>query len=65
MAEDDRNETLSDFEDVVNMTASDLEKWLDTEESKEVGQKGSGGGESTGHRSGRRARCTTRRGGTP
>ncbi|MDA2889321.1 DUF3140 domain-containing protein [Mycolicibacterium sp. BiH015] len=46
--------TYDDFEDAVNMTASELKKWLDTEESKAVGQKSSGGGESTGHRSGRR-----------
>jgi len=34
------------------MTAAELEKWLKSDESKEVGQK-SGGGESTGHESGR------------
>ena len=34
------------------MTAAELEKWLKSDESKEVGQK-SGGGESTGHGSGR------------
>ncbi|MFB1294949.1 DUF3140 domain-containing protein [Mycobacterium sp. pW049] len=50
---DDRS-TYDDFKDAVNMTASELEKWLDTDESKAVGQKSSGGGESTGHRSGRR-----------
>jgi hypothetical protein len=36
------------------MTASDLEKWLDTDESKQVGQKPSSGGESVGHDSGRK-----------
>ena len=36
------------------MTASQLEDWLGTEESQSVGQKGSDGGESTGHESGRR-----------
>ena len=35
------------------MTAGELEKWLGTDESKKVGQKG-GAGESTGHASGRR-----------
>jgi hypothetical protein len=55
MAEDDeRSETLADFTDAVNMTASELDRWLDTDESKGVGQKSSEGGESTGHRSGRR-----------
>lgn len=50
----DDQTTYDDFKDAVNMTASQLKKWLDTEESKAVGQKSSGGGESTGHRSGRR-----------
>jgi hypothetical protein len=54
MADDtDRSTTYKEFNDTVNMTASELEKWLDTTESKEVGQK-SGGGESTGHESGRK-----------
>lgn len=35
------------------MSASQLEKWLESEESKKVGQKQEGG-ESTGHESGRR-----------
>jgi hypothetical protein len=42
-----------DFDGAVNMTASELEKWLKTDESRAVGQK-DGGGESTGHASGRR-----------
>jgi hypothetical protein len=42
------------FGDAVNMTASELERWLETDESKEVGFKDSGGGESVGHASGRR-----------
>ena len=46
-------DTWQDFRDTVNMTAGELEKWLGTEQSKEVGQK-DGGGESTGHASGRR-----------
>jgi Protein of unknown function (DUF3140) len=50
----DENETAwQEFRDVVNMTAGELEKWLGTDESKEVGQK-SGASESTGHASGRR-----------
>ncbi|MGW4435571.1 DUF3140 domain-containing protein [Streptomyces sp. NPDC004596] len=40
------------FGDAVNMTAGELEKWLETDESKSVGQ--SDGGESLGHGSGRR-----------
>ena len=47
------NETWSEFRKIVNMTASELDKWLQSDESKKVGQK-SGGKESTGHSSGRR-----------
>ncbi|HEX6402375.1 MAG TPA: DUF3140 domain-containing protein [Pseudonocardiaceae bacterium] len=43
----------AEFDAAVNMTASELERWLDTAESKEVGQR-KGGGESVGHQSGRR-----------
>jgi hypothetical protein len=50
---DDEGDTSKEFEAAVNMTASELEKWLATDESKSVGQKSGGGGESTGHESGR------------
>ena len=50
---DDHEETREQFADAVNMTASELQDWLGTEQSREVGQK-SGGGESTGHEMGRR-----------
>lgn len=53
MADDERQSTLRDFEDAVNMTPKQLEDWLGTDESKAVGQK-DGGGESVGHESGRR-----------
>ena len=46
------DEVWDDWQDAVNMTASELEKWLDTEESRSVGQK-DGGHESIGHQSGR------------
>ena len=49
---DDHEQTSKEFHDVVNMTAKELDKWLHTDESKSVGQK-SGGGEATGHASGR------------
>jgi hypothetical protein len=42
----------AEFGDAVNMTASELEKWLATPESKKAGDHGSGG-EATGHASGR------------
>ena len=48
------SDAASDFDAAVNMTASELEKWLGTDESKAVGQKKDGSGESTGHQSGRR-----------
>jgi len=51
---DDNHDTKKEFDDAVNMTASELEKWLGTDESKSVGQKSGGSGESTGHESGRR-----------
>ncbi|WP_300973934.1 DUF3140 domain-containing protein [Sphingomonas sp. LHG3406-1] len=54
---DAKKEIVSDFRDAVNMTPSQLEKWLATAESREVGWKGEdgqGSGESVGHKSGRR-----------
>lgn len=51
---DSQDQTRDEFNGAVNMTASEIEKWLDTDESQEVGQKSSSGGESTGHHSGRR-----------
>ncbi|MGY1835555.1 DUF3140 domain-containing protein [Blastococcus sp. SYSU DS0510] len=53
MATDDPDTTRRAFGEAVNMTAGELEKWLETEESRSVGQK-DGDGESTGHASGRR-----------
>ncbi|MEU6393241.1 DUF3140 domain-containing protein [Streptomyces sp. NPDC046939] len=52
-SDDDREGTIKEFGEVVNMTPSALKKWLDTDESKSVGQS-DGGGESVGHASGRR-----------
>ena len=51
--DDGERQIADEFGKAVNMTAKELESWLDTEESKAVGQK-DGGGESTGHESGRR-----------
>ncbi|MFD2572941.1 DUF3140 domain-containing protein [Spirosoma soli] len=48
----EKKEIKQEFDDVVNMSASQLEKWLKTEESKSVGQKKDGATESTGHKSG-------------
>ncbi len=46
--------SAKEFGELVNMTPKELEDFLETDESKAVGQKSSGGGESTGHASGRR-----------
>jgi hypothetical protein len=52
MAADKASDNIyADFKNQVNMTASELEKWLDTEESKSVGQD-SGDGTSIGRKSG-------------
>jgi hypothetical protein len=45
------DDVWDDWRDAVNMTAKELEGWLETDESGSVGQ---GDGESVGHRSGRR-----------
>ena len=53
----DADQTRKDFDDAVNMTAAEIEKFLDTPESQEVGWKGETGHEDTesvGHQSGRR-----------
>ncbi len=49
----DDAQTLKEFQEVVNMTASEIEQWLETGHSKEVGQKQDGESEATGHQSGR------------
>lgn len=49
----DVKSVIDEFQQVINMTAEELESWLDTEESKEVGQK-EGEEESIGHKSGKR-----------
>ncbi|MGY1811530.1 DUF3140 domain-containing protein [Blastococcus sp. SYSU D00820] len=54
MAGEDDDAVRRDFGEAVNMTAGELEKWLDTEESRSVGQKSDDSAESTGHASGRR-----------
>jgi hypothetical protein len=49
----EREETWNDFRELVNMTPADLEKWLESDDSRSAGQS-QDGGESTGHASGRR-----------
>lgn len=50
----EKKEVESEFDEVVNMTASQIKKWLLTDESSSVGQKKEGDSESTGHKSGER-----------
>lgn len=47
------DEIWNEWKDLVNMTPSALKKWLETEESRKVGDT-RGNGESTGHKSGHR-----------
>ncbi|MFI6106386.1 DUF3140 domain-containing protein [Streptomyces sp. NPDC051310] len=51
---DGREDTVAAFRKAVNLTATELERWLETDESRSVGQKQDGGSESVGHASGRR-----------
>ena len=48
---DDRQQTIDEFDDAVNMTRKELEDWLQTDESKSVGQ---GEGQSKGYEPGRK-----------
>ena len=52
MIENENDETYKKFKKLVNMTALQIDKWLDTEESKNTGQD-SGDGEAIGHKSGK------------
>lgn len=54
MSQKDDESAYDEFGSTVNMTAKEIDDWLGTEESKAVGQKTGGAGESTGHASGRR-----------
>ena len=52
----DRDRVRMEFGTAVNMSASEIEDWLNTDESRKVGFKGADGKakESVGHASGRR-----------
>ncbi|MFL6843576.1 MAG: DUF3140 domain-containing protein [Allosphingosinicella sp.] len=50
----DCSKIAADFAASVNMESGELEAWLETDESRRVGFKRDGGGESVGHASGRR-----------
>ena len=49
----DRGKIREDFDAAVNMSASELEAWLATKESRRVGFRRRGATESVGHASGR------------
>ncbi|UBF26547.1 DUF3140 domain-containing protein [Kovacikia minuta CCNUW1] len=50
---EDRSAVIAEFQQVVNMAPKELESWLKTRESQQVGQK-NGDDESIGHQSGKR-----------
>ncbi|WP_080057334.1 DUF3140 domain-containing protein [Spirosoma aerolatum] len=52
--EQEKKEIRHTFGKLINMSASTLTKWLQTEESKSVGQTKDGHKESIGHQSGKR-----------
>jgi hypothetical protein len=54
MTEEDTRQIRKDFDAAVNMSPRELEKWLETKESRDVGWTREGDDESVGHQSGRR-----------
>jgi hypothetical protein len=54
MTDKSTDEIRAEFDDVVNMGSKELAEWLETDESRSVGQSSGGSGESTGHQMGRR-----------
>jgi hypothetical protein len=50
----DRAKVRREFGDAVNMTAAELDCWLNTDDSRRVGFRRDGASESVGHASGRR-----------
>jgi hypothetical protein len=51
--DDTKRAVRKDFDEAVNMSASALRRWLDTDESRSVGDSGGSNAESTGHEMGR------------
>lgn len=57
MNDEEKQAAWTEFNACVNLSPKELEDWLETEESNSVGDThtaGGSGGESTGHKSGRR-----------
>lgn len=61
MEDTEKHEVYAEFGRVVNMSPAELEKWLQTEESQEVGYKRDGEQEAVGHQSGQRIVALKRR----
>ena len=51
---DEKAKVMADFKEAVTLSAKQLESWLETAESKSVGQTPEGQSESTGHKEGHR-----------
>jgi hypothetical protein len=41
---DERQQIIEEFDEAVNITPKELEEWLQTDESRSVGQSDDGGG---------------------
>jgi hypothetical protein len=54
MTDEERKRDWLRFNEVVNLERRELEAWLETDESRAIGFKPDGRGESVGHASGRR-----------
>jgi hypothetical protein len=57
----EKKEIRAAFAEAVNMSSGELESWLESEESQEVGCTREGEDEAVGHRSGRRIVAIKRR----
>jgi len=51
--DDQKRDVRTEFGEAVNMSASQLRTWLDSDESRSVGDTGGSAKESTGHEMGR------------
>jgi len=54
MDDKEKQRIYEDFNEAVNMTPKELEDWLETDESRDVGFTHEGESEAVGHKSGRR-----------
>lgn len=59
--QDDHDQVWRNFREAVNMTAGEIEAWLETDESRKVGFTRPGESESVGRASGRRIVAILRR----